>query len=343
MKRLIRSLGWLGIGLWLVACSPHPADPARIASPQAPSGQLVVIAQGSPPDHKILTLDVETEATETLFAAPEFSQIYQLDVSADGKQLVFAYTPPPTIDTGFFDRSMLYRLPLDTPEREPELVLGGTRPQEFYLQPAFSPDGQFLYYTKLAQDLEAVVTVYRVTLERYDLGSGEILPIAADGIWPRLSPDGSRLTYIGVDPTTQARGLFIAAPDGSQTQSLVPMGIFFDIDSPLFSADGAWVYFSVAKDPPGISWWEQLLGVKAALAHTEHSVPSDWWRVPVTGGEPEQITGRAEIIIYGDLSPTGQHLAYSTTNTLYLLNTIDSSLRQISIRSLSVGVLAWLP
>ena len=344
MLKLMPPILLICLSLWAIACTgaSSPNSETNDNALEAPTGHLLVVNQGSPPEHKIVSIDVATEAVETLFTAPEFTQIYQLDVSADGQQLVFAYTPPPTIDTGFFDRSMLYQLDLNQPNAEPQLLLGGSTPQEFYLQPTLSPDGQHLYYVKIVQDFNAAVANYLVAMERYDLQSGEILPLATDGIWPRLSRDGSKLTYIGVNPVTQERGLFLAEPNGTQVQTLVPVGLFFDIDTPLFSPDGAWVYFSVAKDAPGVSWLGRLLRVEVAQAHADHNVPSDWWRAPVAGGEPEQVTEREEIIIYGEFSPDGNHLAYSTATSLYLMTVADNSLRQISNRSLAAGVLAWI-
>lgn len=99
----------------------------------APTGQLVVIDQRAVPQHRIVSIDAATKKITPLFSAPDFSRIHQLAVSPDGSSVVFAYTPPPSHSSGFFDRSAIYRLPLDTPGATPERLFGGTHPQDFYL------------------------------------------------------------------------------------------------------------------------------------------------------------------------------------------------------------------
>ena len=316
----------------------------------APTGQLVVIDQRAVPQHRIVTIDAATKTITPLFSAPDFSRIHQLAVSPDGHSVIFAYTPPPSHGSGFFDRSAIYRLPLDTLQATPERLFGGTHPQEFYLEPTLSPDGRFVFYVKVAQDHTAVVPSSKVTLERYDTQTRASIPIAANGIWPRVSPDGTRLTFIGVHPQTQQRGLFIAAADGTTRRNIIPVGTFFDIDTPVFSADGRWIYFSVAEQPSQTSrlhgrhwqyWLERLFGVSQAHAHADHNIPSDWWRMAVDGGTPERLTHRQDIILHGAFDPHGQYLAYSSLSGFYLM-TQDGSNTTTLLSEPFYDTLNWL-
>jgi hypothetical protein len=70
--------------------------------------------------------------------------------------------------------------------------------------------------------------------------------------------------------------------------------------------------------PGGHSGW----GTEAAAAH---DIPSDWWRIPVSGGEPERLTELNLVGLYGDFVGNGRYLAFASRSGLYLLDTHDMS------------------
>jgi Tol biopolymer transport system component len=109
--------------------------------------------------------------------------------------------------------------------------------------------------------------------------------------------------------------------------------------APHFSPDGSLVYFSAARPAAGLSWWQQLLGVKTAAAH---NIPSSWWRVPVTGGEPELIADIDEIGLHGAFSPDGQLIAYISNTGLYMMNP-DGTNRQQLLATNALNGLSWVP
>jgi hypothetical protein len=157
---------------------------------------------------------------------------------------------------------------------------------------------------------------------------------------PALAPDGLTVAWLSVNPQTQANSLWVSS--GGAPVQLIAETAFPDLDHPLFSDDGKWVYFSVIEtkqaghvDPFG-------LGVRPAVAHEmahgNHNLPARWYRVPVTGGKPEALTLEAKPIRAGDLnqeligfvSDTGFYIARSQTVTEI-------------IRSRALGSIAWLP
>ena len=338
LRQTIFCLLW---GLFVYKNSAIAEDTAL--SVLAPGAQIITVDQRKPPDHGIVKLDPATKNTTPLFKAGDFSRIHQLAVSADNTFIIFAYTPPPSGGGGFFDRSALYRLDLGTKQSHDEAIklLGGDNTQEFYLEPALSPDSRWLFYVKVTKDTQALIPTYQVTLERYDFVNKATQEIVSDGIWPRVSADGKQLTFIGVQPRTQQRGLFVSDLNGKQIKTLVPVGTYLDIDTPLFSPDGQWIYFSVAENPYAASWIEKLLGINTAYAHADHNIPSAWWRINVNGGEPEQLTDKQGIIIHGAFNPKISPLAFSTTSGLYLMSLDGKNIESISTAPY-YGTLNWL-
>jgi Tol biopolymer transport system component len=148
-------------------------------------------------------------------------------------------------------------------------------------------------------------------------------------IWPRLSADGQTMAYIQVDSDSLKRSLHIADADGANARLLVAADAFEDVDAPLFSPDDLWVYFGAvpAAQPAGLTWFDRLLGVKSAAAH---DVPSDWWRIPLAGGAPEQITSIRAIGMYGDFVANGRYMAFAAQTGLYLMNPDGTNLTSIS-------------
>lgn len=345
MLMILTGIGAVACGRQAVAVAPtatlNSVRPTATSTPPQPSGALIILDGADYPHHRMVRYDFATEQLETVFSAPQLSWIYQLQVSPDGERVVFAYSPPPGDGRGLFDRSGIYQLSLTAANAEPAGLIAATQPNEFHYQPTFSPDGRFLYYVKYQPDPNAVLPTFRVTLERYDFSLGQTQPLVNDGIWPRVSPQGDRLVFIGVDPMTLRRGLYASQLEGSAISELVPLGYFFDIDAPIFSPDGAWVYFSVAKEPPQSSWFERLLGVKTAYAHADHNVPSDWWRVSLTGDNLEQLTDEQRIIFNGDFAPDGEHLAFSTLTGLYVMRADGSDVTLLDAAQ-TYGTLTWL-
>ncbi|MEM7345622.1 MAG: hypothetical protein AAF485_15375 [Chloroflexota bacterium] len=345
MKPFLYTIATITYCFLLIGCLTQTPVHSNEGPPPVnqPTGQLIVLSQANHPEHKILSINVEDGSTTSLFSVPQFARAYQLTLLPDQDAILFAYSPPPGGGRSPFDRSALYTLPLHEPDASPQPLLGGGRSGEFYTMPAVSPDGRYIYYVKTSQDFSSVTPTYSVSLERYDQNTNQVSPLLNNAIWPRVSPDGQHIVFIGVHPNTLERGLFMAKGDGSEVIELIPVGTFFDIDTPLFSPDGTWIYFSTALEAPANSWLEQLLGVEVAQAHADHNVPSDWWRIATAGGDAEQISAREDIILHGSLDPTGHFLAYSTVTGLYWMDIkTHQDITQLN-RAKTYGTVDWMP
>ena len=304
-----------------------------------PTGKILLVDNRPSPEHQVLQYDVVSGETESLFTAPDFTQIHQIAVDDGEETLYVTYTPPPTVDSGFFDRSGLYALDLVGGDGELRDLLGGSLSQEFYLQQAVSGDGRWLYYAHFAPDFVGGVTQFAIAIERLGLEDGVVELVALDGNWPILAPGGARMAYVQIDAATQERALVTADLEGQDRTTLIPFGMFFDIDLPLYSPDGAWLYFTTVAERPQVrGFWDAVLGVSVAEAHSD--LPSLWWRIPAGGGEAEQVSREPVVIYAGSFSADGEYLAYSSAVGLHLMTKEGSEGAAVPFEAL--GDVVWL-
>lgn len=119
----------------------------------------------------------------------------------------------------------------------------------------------------------------------------------------------------------------LANADGSNAQPVMLSGSYVpeDIDAPLFSPDGQSILFSGSV--PGESyqpnWFEKLAGIQVAKANGE---PSDWWSVPIGGGEITQLTNIRHTGLYGSISPDNTRMVSSSRDNLFVMNLDGSEL-----------------
>jgi len=286
------------------------------------TGKLVYISayQGSSgnPILSIQALDLVTGVITTIFQGPEISWVYYMTVSPDEKELVMSYSSPPENQNQA--NELLYTLPLD----------GSTQPQFFvlpptifdrYLQVEWSPDGKYIYYVHnnyQNQPIGQHYPIYEIYRVAYPNGQPE--KVADQAFWPRLSPDGSRLVYISMNPTTGKNKIFFANADGSNPQEVSLSGAWTPdiIDAPIFSPDGQSIMFSAPIPPQSSapSWIEKLLGIQVAKAH---SIPSDWWSVPLTGGNVTRLTNIEATGLFASISPDKRFIASYSGNGLFVM------------------------
>jgi Tol biopolymer transport system component len=267
----------------------------------------------------IQALDLITGVITTIFEGPEISWIYYVSISPDEKQLVMSYSTPPQNQSS--TSQLLYVMPLDGATQPQLLVLPPTIFDQ-YIQAEWSPDGKYIYYVHFNyqdQPVQQHYPVYEIFRMAYPNGPPE--KVADQAFWPRLSPDSSRLAYISMDPTSGANKLFVANADGSNAQEVVRSGPWTPdiIDAPIFSPDGQSILFSTVSPTQSYQpkWFDKLFGVQVAQAHT---VPSDWWSVPLTGGVVTQLTHLQAAGLFASISPDKRYIASYSGNGLFVMN-----------------------
>jgi Tol biopolymer transport system component len=291
----------------------------------------------------IQRLDLITGENKTIFTTTGDAWVFYMTISPDEKQLVLSYAPP-SGGTEIPSRA-LYTMPLDG-SSSPQLLFQPPTPDDHYIQAEWSPDGKYLYYVHYNHkereqqgDLYPAYELFRIA---YPDGQPE--KVADKAFWPRISADSSKLVYVSLDPASGTNELFTANADGSNPQKITLSGASLPgiIDAPIFSPDGASILFSAPPPPQAYqpNWLDKLLGVEVARAH---AVPSDWWSVPVTGGEGTRLTQIQTINLFASTSPDKNHLASVSGEGLFVMNWDGSNLTQILFNPGVSGTVNWIP
>lgn len=356
--------------LAISSCSIEIAQPP-VESPTSPPDALVptqipvtwanlnltgklVYSMGSIEDDnyivRVLVLDLATGKVNTLYKAPINAWVYYVSVSPDGRQLIMSYSPPPQENPDLVQA--LYIMPLDG-SKPPQLLFKPPTREDQYIQAEWSPDGKYIYYAhvnyRFPEDPHRRYPLYETFRMAYPArGDGQEESIAEAAYWPRLSPDSSRLVYISVDPFSITHQLRIADTDGGNAQEVAISGSYVpDIkDAPIFSPDGKSIMFSGAAPIPAQSfqpnWFEKLIGVRIAKANG--GVLSDWWSVPMNGGEITRLTEIQAPSLYASLSPDNKRIASFSGAGIFVMN-LDGSELTMLVPNLDgfTGTVSWIP
>ncbi len=375
MKRIVSTVLYLLLLLLLVGCSIDISQPTTISTPtyaggptplsngagvptlsSSDSSRAVAWAQlhltgrlvytrlssnNDIPELNIETLDLTTGEIHKVFTAPEDAWIYYSAVSPDGQQVIISYVPPSSSSPS--RNQVLYRVPIDG-SAPPELVVTPASESDQYIQVEWSPDGKYLYYVYnnySTQPADQIFPNYRIFRMAYPNGEPE--QILEHAFWPRVSPDSSKLVYVSVDPVTGKNDLFVANADGTNAQEidLGSLQASSIKDAPFFTSDGQSVLFNAPGPTQSYqpNWLDRLMGVQIAKAH---GLPSDWWSVPVSGGEPRRLTQIQSMYLFGRMSPDKQHVVSYSMQGLFVMDLDGSNLTSI-IPDPSGNTVDWLP
>jgi len=271
----------------------------------------------------VVQLDLTSGQVTSLFQLPDpqNSWVQAEWVSPDKTQIAVAYAPPPLPGQVQFGYTNLYLLPIDGSGPPLPLFLN-IKPNEAYFNPVWSPDGRYLYEVHLTPP-PSKNDPPKYVIERLAYPPSKPDPqteiVVKNGFWPRLSPDGAQLVYVAWDPTHPPNQLYLADADGQNAKQIALPKSFAAVDAPFFSPDGKYLIFSVIGSTGFAerSWLDRVLDVQTAWADGS---PADWWRVPVAGGQAEQLTHISDTSLYGIFSPDGQHIVYTSGSGLSVMN-----------------------
>ena len=311
------------------------------------TGRLVYI-NGSAVDNtfslQIQILDLVTGEVTTIFDAPKYSWIYYITVSPDHKQLLMSYSPPPG-ENEPADQD-IYTMPLDG-SQPPKLLFTPPAKADDYVEVEWSPDGKYIYFThvnfQITPQPNQIYPLYEIYRMTYPDGKPE--KVAEKSFWPRLSSDSSHIAYISVDLFLRENKLYIADSNGANAHEVVLKGpqIPEVKDAPIFSPDGQTLIFSAPVPAQSYqpNWLDRVMGVTIAKAH---NVPSDWWSVPVTGGNITQITNIQSTNLFASFAPDGRHIASHSTSGIFVMKPDGSELTMVIPNPQAVpGTVTWIP
>ena len=307
------------------------------------TGKLIYLSstmEGNTLTSDIQMLDLATGNISTILSIPS-AWVYYATVSPDAKILVMSYAPPSQPNSP--SSRSLYMISLDA-FAEPQPLFTPPTPNDRYTQAEWSPDGKSVYYVHYNQEDREGQFFEDYDISQIAYPEGEHKKILEHAFWPRVSPDSSKLVYVSLDPDSGRNELFIANADGGSPQRVALSGTEAPeiIDAPIFSPDGTSILFSApqpaqANQP---NWLERLMGIQVVKAH---NVPSDWWSVPVTGGEPTRLTNIQTINLFASISPDQRHIASLSGEGIFVMDLDGSNLTQLLSDSGVHGTVSWIP
>jgi Tol biopolymer transport system component len=304
------------------------------------SGELIYTSanfQGQSILIDIRSLDLTTGVVTTIFQTPDGGWVEAVTVSPDSKQLVMSYLPPVGVPDG--GQKALYRMPLDG-STFPQLLFTPPSVEDNYSQPEWSPDGKYIYFTHF-KNQSAIFDVWRMPYP-----NGKLEKLADNASWPRVSGDGTHLVYVWIDSGTGVNRLHTANADGSDAHNIPLTGSSAPkiIDSPMFSADGQSIIFSAPNSGQSSVPGFFLMGLDIKWILKNGSVPSDWWAVRLTGGDPKQLTNVSLLALFGNFSPDKQYIAIHSADGVFVM-TPDGCGLTVLINDVGqvFGTVSWIP
>lgn len=329
--------------IWLIgqAHLARRADPARSAAPAAQNfsaalvgdaaltGTLVFVEERGAPNYRIAALDLATGAQRTVLAVPADAVVYQIAPGSDSDSIIVTYSAPPAaqVNPGVaYDRSGIYRLELI--DGRLTRLLGDDQAGTYYAHPQLAADA--LYY-EIRQPGSGARRI-----ERADLGTRRASLLADGATMPIAGTAG--VAYLRLNPHTQARSLWLAAPDGEHRE-LVAEGAFADLDTPVFTPDGRAIYFTAPAEAPRQSWLERAFGARTASAHGNHALPAAWQRLDLGDpGAPQPIAGEPTVTL--DAAFNGATLGVVGPDGFSI---IERGRNRLIVRSRAMRSFVWLP
>jgi len=220
----------------------------------------------------------------------------------------------------------------------PTLTVPRDQPGAIIDAPAWSPDGQSIFYTY--QGTENGRPVARV--ERATVADGSRQPLYADGSFPDVAPDGRSLTFVHDDGT--GASLRLGSVSGGDARDIVPVNTFTSIAGPRYAPDGTRIAFTaLGKGPqpsgevirPPSLWG--LLSVPVAEAHGD---PWGTWTVRTDGSDLRTATSLLEDEPLLAWSPDGAWIAVNGGGGLWVVDARGTGdPRQVT--GGSIGAIDW--
>ncbi len=296
----------------------------------------------------VIKLDLATGNRTELLSGRSTQWLAAAAVSPDSKTIVLTYTPPEQSESGY---TGLYQIPGAGSDTEPQVIVERADPLESYSSPAWSHDGKYLYFWHLKVIRSDSGNTFKYTIERLEYPNGQPEVLLENAMWPRPSPDGTRLAYLKFDLEANTQELYLSDLDGQNPVPALDPAKFPLVDAQFFAPDGKTLIFNSASESasafaPSLleernewAWLDWLSGVQVAEAH---SSPSDWWSITVGSDQPPvRLTHLREIGMYGDFSPDGKHIAFICASGLYIMKLDGSELTRL-MPVPEFGTLEWI-
>jgi Tol biopolymer transport system component len=324
--------------------APYPPPGSAQVTPTPPAwlsmgftGSLVLILH-TQTGVNIARMDLTNGQISPIFQADDGALMSTALVSPDRQQILLAYAPPASA-SNTVSYTSLYLLPIDgSGPLKP--LLPAPKGEEAYFAPVWAPDGRSIYTSHFIRGAQDGSTPDQYSIDQVTL-AGETKQILTNAMWPSLSPDGSQLSYVTTLGNTGQNDLYLADISGANPTPPLKPGTFLAVDDHFFTPDGKAIIFSAVNPQPTPSptVWEKLFGIQVVSAH---NVPSDWYQVPVDGGEAQRLTNLNDTGMYATLSPDGKRVAFISQTGIYVMNIDGTELTQLA-QLVATGTVDWIP
>lgn len=344
------------LGLFLAGCESQSFSAKQTGD--SPRGEEMPCPSAAGPitgpiivgeDTTLLSMQENGENVQQLMQVPLDQWVRDPAWSPDGQTLAFSLSIPSS-DPAMSGLPVGVICGIDRATGRGRLLARAPEERSSLREPSWTPDGQALlvaHYRPRFDEQQRFVGD-DITLARYDLATHQLQPLIENAISPAPAPDGRRLAYVQLDPTTFAAHLMLADADGQNAQPLLAgKEGFAAVSVPRWSADGQRLVF-VTRDsstgsrdsaPRQRSLLERLFGVAVAEAH---GAPADLWILHVERGQLEQIARRLDDP-QAAWSPAGDQLAYTLgEGGVVLLDLARGQQRLLTERG-NYGGIAWAP
>jgi Tol biopolymer transport system component len=301
-----------------------PAHGGQATALVAPTGANVVAATWSPDGLGIAFVRRESVYVATPYTAPPRFVVRELAPrscawSPDGKYLacVNGNSTALSLGTDFGNLGTNHIVIVDI-ARGATRTLGDTL--SFNQSPAWSPDGEWLYYIS---DRLGARDLFRVRMAN-GAAQGEPvrLTVGLNAQSISLASDGSRLAYSVYED--KANIVRVQATGGDVSEAL-PM----------------------TSGSQRVEWTRVSLDRKWLLYASEIQGNADVFRIPLEGGAPERLTRSAAAEFGGDLSPDGTELTFHSfetgTRDLYVQSLVGGLPQNITVSPHAERYPVWSP
>jgi hypothetical protein len=112
----------------------------------------------------------------------------------------------------------------------------------------------------------------------------------------------------------------------------------------MFAADDQSIIFSAPNLGRSFTPGMFLFWLDLSRIFANGGIPSDWWSVPLAGGEPNQLTNIYSSSLYANFSPDKKHIAVYSADGIFVMNP-DGSELTVLIDDVGqiAGTVSWIP
>lgn len=313
---------------------PTPGGtPTTVPLPQA-AGRIIYAKDGG-----LFTLEPATGLLKQLAGVPARTYVGAPALSPDGGRLAYSLYDLKRATDKRDNGTDLYVM--TGAGADPKLLLEHDAVGVWLSEPAWTPDGKSLLYTR--RDARGQESIERIGVD----GTGR-KAVIQDAASPTISADGQTVAYLVTDPQAYTQSLWRAALDGSSPKRLLGDPEFEALVSPRLAPDGQRIAFIAVGGPKDVMpprkaagpGWHPLAWLAPPTA-AAHGVPYNIWTVKPEGSDLRRLTLDLEVelpmLVW---SPDGKWLAFTSDKGLEVVSA-DGGERHFLGQDFAVGGLDW--